>query len=134
MIRIRMHLKSWIRIRIHLKSWIRIRIKSMQIRKTASQHLFLQLPSDIQGPGSNPGVGSVIRTNIARLCSKYCTLNEKSPQKIFIKKLIFSAECCLQGGALPAGAFLNRTSLTIYSVTRLHTGKYHCQADNGAGK
>jgi hypothetical protein len=40
------------------------------------QHLFLQLPSDIQGPGSNPGVGGVIRTNIARPCSKYCTPNE----------------------------------------------------------
>jgi hypothetical protein len=29
------------------------------------QNLFLQLPSDIQGHGSNPGVGGVIRTNIA---------------------------------------------------------------------
>jgi hypothetical protein len=31
---------------------------------------------------SSPGVGGVIRTNIARPCSKYCTLNEINPQKI----------------------------------------------------
>jgi hypothetical protein len=45
------------------------------------QHLFLQLPSDIQGPGSNPGVGGVIRTTIARPDSKYCRLND--PKNVF---------------------------------------------------
>jgi hypothetical protein len=52
------------------------------------QNLFLQLPSDIQGPGSNPGVGGVIRTNIARPCSKYCTLNEINPKNIKKKKYL----------------------------------------------